>query len=131
MSRRPVVALAAVAMLAMPAIADAATAHQIVSNNGVTVTMHVSPDDEPIAAERADILVPKVKTRTGKFSWSTCKCELVIADSSGKSILDQQVTPHTVFTFPSSGAYSLTFSGRVLRGGAWAPFSVAFAIRAD
>ena len=32
--------------------AGAAWAHQTATNNGVTVTVHVAPDDEPVAARR-------------------------------------------------------------------------------
>ena len=123
---RAVLAAVAVALVC----AGGAYAHQIGTNNGVSVTVHVAPNDEPVAGEPAQILVPRIKTRTGRFSWVTCKCTLAVSDSSGKVLLSGPATPHTDFTFPEQAAYQIDFAGRVLRKGKWATFKVSFAIRA-
>ncbi len=122
------VVLAAVAVAL--ACAGTAYAHQTATNNGVSVTVHVAPNDEPVAGETAQILVPKVKTKTGKFAWTTCRCTLTVSDSSGKTLLTGPATPRTEFTFPEQAAYQIDFAGRVLRKGKWANFKVSFAIRA-
>ena len=78
--------------------------------------------------------MPRVKARNGRFSWLTCRCRLTIMDSSGTTLFQGAVKPRTDFTFPESGAYSLTFAGRVrnLQGKKiWRPFKVSFAIRAS
>ena len=48
-------------------------AHQIASNNGVSVQVHVNPNDEPIAGTPTTIWVVRVKNvkGTGTFSWAT------------------------------------------------------------
>jgi hypothetical protein len=112
------------------ATAGAALAHQTASNNGVSVTVHVAPDDEPIANEPASILVEKVKTRTGKFAWATCRCTLVVSDSAKNVLLKGPAKPRNDFVFPEAAAYSIGFSGRVKRNGVWRTFKVEFAIRA-
>ncbi len=127
--RRAVTAFA-VLTFALATISSA-DAHQIGSNNGVTVTVHVTPDDAPIVGEGSLILVPKVKTRTGTFAWATCKCQIEIANSSGSALLKGPARPSTTFTFPEAGAYSIAISGRVKRKAKWASFKVSFAIRAD
>jgi hypothetical protein len=121
------VALAVAALVG----ASGASAHQTASNNGVTVTMHVAPDDEPVATHEALVLVPKVKTRTGRFAWATCRCTLEISNSAREVLRRGAVTPRSVFTFPEPGAYRLTFAGRVKRKARWATFRVSFAIRAN
>lgn len=122
---------AVLAALALALIgAGGAYAHQIAVNNGVAVTLHVAPNDEPIAGQPALILVPKVKPRTGKFAWTTCRCTLKVSDSSGSVLLKGPATPRTEFTFPEPAAYQIDFAGRVLRKGKWASFKVSFAIRA-
>jgi hypothetical protein len=123
----------AVAALAVAALVGAggALAHQTATNNGVTVTMHVAPDDEPVATHDALVLVPKIKVRKGRFAWATCRCTLVISNSAREVLRRGAVTPRTLFTFPDPGAYRLTFSGRVKRKARWATFTVSFAIRAS
>ena len=110
--------------------AGVASAHQTLVNNGVAVTLHVTPNDEPVAGEVAQLLVPKVKTRTGKFSWATCRCTIKVSDSAKNVLLNAPATPRTEFTFPGPAAYKIEVAGRVLRKGKWAVFHVAFAIRA-
>ena len=123
------------ALLAAIAVAlictGVASAHQIAVNNGVEVTVHIAPNDEPVAGEPAAILFPKIKTRTGKFAWANCRCVLQVSDSAGKALLKAPATSRTEFTFPDPAAYQITLSGRVLRKGKWAAFKVAFAYRAD
>ncbi len=124
--RAALVACFAVALVG----ADTASAHQTLVNNGVAVTLHVTPNDEPVAGEVAQLLVPKVKTRTGKFSWATCRCTIKVSDSAKNVLLNAPARPRTEFTFPDPAAYKIEIAGRVLRKGKWATFKVAFAIRA-
>ena len=53
--------------------AGAGYAHDRETNNGVSVTVHIAPDDDPIATQPATIVVEKVETKA-KFTWATCKC---------------------------------------------------------
>jgi hypothetical protein len=57
----------AVALLALLG-AVPAWSHDIITNNGVTVTVHVDPNDEPVATQPATIVIESVKTRTGVFT---------------------------------------------------------------
>ena len=129
MTRRTIGVLLGFAV-ALPC-ASAAWAHQTATNNGVTVTTHVAPDDEPVVGEAALILVEKVKTRTGRFAWATCRCTLVVSDSAGQVLRRGRVRPAHQFTFPEPGAYRITVAGRVKRGAGWRWFKVSFAIRAS
>ena len=126
-----VIAITAVGL----ACAAAAQAHQIAVNNGVSVTVHVAPDDEPIVGQTAVILVPKVKPRIGKFAWATCRCTLKVSNANGDVLLSGKALPRTEFVFPEAGAYRIDFAGRVKRivkqRIRWVPFKVWFAIRAS
>ena len=109
----------------------AASAHDRETNNGVTVTVHVDPDDEPIATQPATIVVEKVETKAG-FAWATCRCTWRISDSTGAVLYQRPARVRTPFVFPASGAYQLTFAGRVkVTKTRWRAFKINFAFRAD
>jgi hypothetical protein len=121
------VALAAAAYLAVPALA-----HQSVTSNGATVTMHVEPNDEPEAGSPASIRVLKVAVSSrARFRFSTCGCRIKISDSSGHVLRDKAMQSRTKYTFPKAGAYKLTYSGSYTRSGKRKRFSASFAIRAS
>lgn len=112
--------------------AATAPGHQTESNKGVSVTMHVTPDDEPVSGQSSRIIVSKVKPSRGTFSFRNCACYLRISDSAGDVVLNRKVTKRTTrFTFPRATAYELVFTGRVKRGSRYKRFRVSFAIRAS
>jgi hypothetical protein len=111
--------------------AATAPGHQTESNKGVSVTMHVTPEDEPIAGRSSKVLVTKVRPNRGRFTWRSCKCYLRISDSTGKVVLNRRARRSQSFTFPRASAYEIVFSGRVKRGGSFKRFRVDFAIRAS
>jgi len=105
--------------------------HQTKSNKGVSVTMHVTPDDEPVSGASSRILVTKVRPNRGTFSWKSCKCYLRISDSTGNVVLNRKAAREMRFTFARTGAYELVFSGRVKRGKSYKRFRASFAVRAS
>ena len=82
---RRIFILALIGAASVMLVVAPAWAHQIASNNGVSVQVHVNPDDEPIAGTPTTIWVVRVKNVKGKgtFSWATCRCQLKVFDSSG------------------------------------------------
>lgn len=120
-------ALAALAL----ACAGTAAAHEPQTSNGVTVTLHVDPDDAPVAGQAATILIEDVRTRTGTFAWKTCACTLAVADATGAVVRKGPAGRATAIVFPQTGAYLVTFAGRVKRSGAWKAFKVTWALRAE
>ncbi len=127
--KRSCVVLAALAVGL--ACAGAAQAHQTASNKGVSVTVHVTPNDEPLVGQTALILVPRVKPgKLGKFSWATCRCTLKVSDSALTVLRRGPALPRNEFVFPEAAAYRIDFAGRVRRSGKWVWFKVWFAIRA-
>jgi len=111
--------------------AATAPGHQSEPSKGVSVTLHVSPGDEPVAGRVSTITVSKVRPRRGRFSWRSCKCYLRITDSSGRVVLNRRARRTQRFKFPRATAYEIVFSGRVKRGRSFKRFRVDFAIRAS
>ena len=106
--------------------------HQIASNNGVSIQVHVNPNDEPVAGIATTIWVVRVKALKATFAWTTCRCRLEVFDSGGTPVLNSAAkVPRTPVTFPEAKAYGINFSGRVKRNGVWRPFKVSYAIRAS
>ena len=128
---RRILNMAVIGAATLAVVVPTAWGHQIASNNGVSVQVHVNPNDEPIAGVPTTIWVVKVKTLKGTFAWATCRCRLKVFDSSGTVLLDGPAkTVRTAVTFPEAKAYGITFSGRVKRNGVWRGFKVSYAIRA-
>jgi hypothetical protein len=113
------------------ACAGGALAHQTATNNGVTVTVHVAPDDEPIVGVVSVIGVTRVTTRPGRFAWATCRCTVEVRYAEGQVLRRGRAGPRTEFTFPAAGAYEIRVAGRVKRGKVWRWFKVAFVVRAN
>ena len=110
--------------------AATAPGHQTESSKGVSVTVHVTPDDEPVVG-RVSTITARVKPSRGRFTWRSCKCYLRITDSSGRVVLNRRAKRTQRFTFPRATAYEIVFSGRVKRGGSYKRFRVDFAVRAS
>jgi hypothetical protein len=130
---RKTLILALIGAASVMLVVAPASAHQIASNNGVSVQVHVNPNDEPIAGTPTTIWVVRVKNVKGKgvFSWATCRCQLKVFDSSGTVVQSGAAkAAQTAITFPEAKAYGITFSGRIKRNGAWRTFKVSYAIRA-
>jgi hypothetical protein len=108
-----------------------APGHQTESNKGVSVTMHVTPDDEPVSGQSSRIIVSKVRPSKGSFSFKNCACYLRISDSTGNVVLNRKAKRTQTFTFPRATAYEIVFTGRVKRGSKYKRFRVKFAIRAS
>lgn len=126
--------VAAVAVAAAPALTAPALGHQTVSARGVAVTMHVLPDDEPVAGKPATIVVVKVRPpRGGRFTFGSCtSCRVKVSSASGQVLLNRRSGKRTPFVFPDPAAYEITYSGSYrAKNGRKRAFSAAFAIRAS
>jgi len=127
------VAVAAVAATAAPALTAPALGHQTVSDRGVTVTMHVLPDDEPVAGGPATIVIVKVKTpRGGRFTFGSCTtCRVKVSSADGQILMNRRTGKRTPFVFSDAAAYEITYSGAYrAKNGKTRRFSAGFAIRA-
>lgn len=131
MHHRGAAAAVAAATLAL-VCAGVASAHEPQTNNGVTVTLHVDPDDAPVAGQPSTVLFEEVRVGKGTtFMWKTCACTLTVANGAGTTLSKGPASRASRFTFPDPAAYQLTLAGRVKRGTAWKAFKVTWALRAE
>jgi hypothetical protein len=80
-----------------------ALAHQTVSSNGATVTLHVAPDDAPVAGVASTISIVNVKVpKHATFRLS--RARLRVIDATGTTLLDRRAAKRVSFTFPRSAA---------------------------
>jgi len=123
---------AAIAAIVASALSAPALGHQTVSHRGVAVTLHVLPDDEPVAGQPATIVAVRVKPPTGgRFAFARCACRVKVTTATGRVLLDRRTGKRTPFTFPDPAAYEITYSGSYRASNGKAKrFSAAFAIRA-
>lgn len=130
MNRSTPAALTALALTGALAFAGTAQAHQTASSNGAVVTIHVLPDDEPVARRPATVKVVAVKVpRKARFSFSSARIR--VTDSGGRTVASKARSRSARLTFPRAGAYQITVSGRYTRAGKRRSFSARFAIRAS
>ncbi|MEA2254963.1 MAG: hypothetical protein QOG35_1008 [Solirubrobacteraceae bacterium] len=125
---RPAALLAG--MLAALAFAAPASAHQTVSDHGATVTVHVAPDDAPVAGQAATINVVSIKVPK-RATFRYARARVKVTDASGAVLLDRVAAKRIAFTFPKPAAYQIVVSGSYERAGKTRRFSTTFAIRAD
>ncbi len=123
----------AVAATALLALSAPAIGHQTVSDHGVAVTLHVLPDDEPVAGKPATIVAVAVKPpKGGRFTFGSCRCTVKVTTATGRVLLRKRTGKRTKFTFPTPAAYEITFSGRYrAKNKKVKRFSAPFAIRAS
>jgi hypothetical protein len=128
--RPAVTAIAATAALTLSA---SATGHQTVSDHGVAVTLHVVPDDEPVAGRPATITAVAVKPpRGGRFRFGACACRVKVTTASGSVLLNRRAGKRTTFVFPNPAAYEIAYSGGYrAKNGRTKRFSAVFAVRAS
>jgi hypothetical protein len=126
-------AVATVAATAAPALTVPALGHQTVSDRGIAVTMHVLPDDEPVAGKPATIVIVKVAPpRSGRFTFGSCTtCRVKVSAANGQILLNRRTGKRTPFVFPDPAAYEITYSGGYrAKNRKTRRFSASFAIRA-
>ena len=125
-------ALAAMAALVTAVTyAASAPAHQTSSDGKVAVTMHVTPDDEPIAGASSPITIVRVRVPKGaKFTFGSCACTLLVQNSAGAIIFNGRVGKRSSVVFPEASAYRITYAGRYRKGSRTRKFRTTFSVRA-
>jgi hypothetical protein len=56
-------------------------AHTLKVENDVGVSLHISPDDDPIAGQEA-VFYPKITDKNNQFKISDCDCKVQISQNS-------------------------------------------------
>ncbi|MEL6602397.1 MAG: hypothetical protein AAFP20_04125 [Cyanobacteria bacterium J06614_10] len=114
-----------------------AIAHQVEVMEDVGATLHIEPDDTPLAGEES--LAWFALTRRGGevIPLSACDCQLTVSSESAAaepltpalSPVDAEGyedIPGAQFTFPEVGLYTLTLTGEPVEAGDFSPFTFEF-----
>ena len=108
-------------------------AHEIQSDKGISVLLHVEPNDDPVAGNEATFYFA-INDSANHFNAAFCHC--VVSVKAGKRIIFFHtnvyqhktsiygVTDH--FIFPSEGDYSVQLSGMPTNGHVFQPFAVSY-----
>lgn len=104
-------------------------AHVTTSDGSIRVTMHVSPDDDPVARQNSDIFFI-ISDDESKFSLYECEC-LVTISVKNKVYLSELLTSSSAsITFPSKGIYKIELAGKP-KNKSFSDFYVTFDLRID
>ncbi|MBP9814157.1 hypothetical protein KBC80_03090 [Candidatus Woesebacteria bacterium] len=93
-------------------------AHTLKIDRAIGVSVHINPDDAPIAGKESAILV-EITDSSGRFNAtnpSNCICTLTVK-SDGKSLVQLPVVSggsytQLRYTFPNAGKYSVVVDGK-------------------
>lgn len=115
-----------------------AFAHELDTVGTIGMTMHVDPNDAPLAQNLA-VIVFLAKDAKTKFDFSACTCGVTISQNnkiiSNHAIVAKDiVTPneaHVSATFPKAGAYQITFSGKPKSGDMFEAFHFNYPVTAS
>ena len=97
-------------------------AHEVKTSNDVGGTIHIDPNDRPIAGQKSRVWIALTKRGGEIIPYEKCDCRLEVRSLTNKSIkfavpkaasiLDRYLgLPSIEVTFPEAGRYELRLSG--------------------
>jgi hypothetical protein len=116
-----------------------ASAHVTQTDGSISVTMHIEPDDDPIANQPAKFFFEFQDTKS-KFNTADCNCNVIIFQNDKKlaslplfknTDTSDFVTPQFLYTFPGKAVYDIKLSGSSKVSGGFQSFALDFAVRVD
>ena len=115
----------------------AAIAHEVKTSQEVGGTIHIEPNDRPIAGKKSTIWVALTKRGGEIIPYAKCNCRMEVRSLSDRSIKFTVANPLAIIerylglpslevTFPQVGRYELKLSGSPRDGEDFAPFELTF-----
>lgn len=119
-----------------------AEAHQVKTDNGVTVLFHVDPSDEPYSGTTTRMYLA-FSSKTGQFDADACDCIISIVpydllpDISSKGTrIDVTTHPEKMmggysfsYIFPRHDVYAVMLEGAPREGASFTPFRIVYDLR--
>ena len=115
----------------------AAIAHEVRTSQEVGGTIHIEPNDRPIAGKKSTIWVALTKRGGEIIPYGTCNCRMEVRSLSDRNIrftvrnslaiIERYLgLPSLEVTFPQVGRYELKLSGSAKNGQDFPPFELTF-----
>jgi len=112
-------------------------AHEVRTSNEVGGTIHIEPNDRPIAGQKTRVWIALTKRGGEIIPYKKCNCSLEVRSLTNKnikftvsksgSILDRYLgLPSIEVIFPQVGRYELQLSGSAREGEDFQPFELTF-----
>ncbi len=127
---RSIFLMAAVALVSVVWPAAPVSAHVLQVDGEIGVTVHIDPDDDPVANQQLGINLT-IQDKSNRFAQvADCTCTLTVR--SGEQTLQTIPLNFTgskalvSYTFPQNGTYNLTVKGDPKTANAFQPFAVNF-----
>ena len=118
-------------------LTPAAFAHTVATDNSISATVHVSPNDSPVPGEVSTMLF-EFKDPKKEFSVAACDCAVTILRDEkdiytgklGQNVSDvSAVHAEFSYTFPETGDYEVRVAGLPQDGARFEPFELEFPVR--
>jgi hypothetical protein len=112
-------------------------AHEVRTSQEVGGTMHIEPNDRPIAGKKSTIWIALTKRGGEIIPYGKCNCRLEVRSLSDRNIQFTVANPLAIIerylglpsmevTFPQVGRYELKLSGSARDGEDFSPFELTF-----
>lgn len=119
---------------------SSAEAHVLKTDGSIIATLHIDPNDEPLANGTSTIDLTFVD-REGKLDITKCDCSIRVEDS-GKEIASETVQNNSKisvahdgfsmpFIFPTKGVYTIDISGKPEDPDGFQQFTFSYDVRVD
>ena len=115
----------------------AAIAHEVRTSQEVGGTIHIEPNDRPVAGKKSTIWVALTKRGGEIIPYAKCNCRMEVRSLSDRNIrftvrnslaiIERYLgLPSLEVTFPQVGRYELKLSGSAKNGQDFPPFELTF-----
>jgi hypothetical protein len=114
----------------------AASAHIVKDDGTIEGLLHISPNDDPVAAQ-ASTLGFSITDASGRFAATACDCRIAVK-VDGKQKLGRTVAPSEVlsdgavlvnYTFPYQGVYTIVLEGKPKQADGFSAFKLTYDVR--
>ena len=115
-------------------------AHFPVTDGDMTVTLHVDPNDDPVAGKQSHLFF-LFDDATKKFDLADCNCSVSITELGGKTstqkLIQSKASKLSIwgtsisYVFPERNVYHIVLTGNPIKQNAFKPFTVIWYFRVD
>lgn len=115
--------------------AGTAEAHFLAVDGSIGVTLHIDPNDAPIAGQ-ASAFYLDIADLAGRFALDQCDCRVTVFEG-GRQLFSQTVGGRSssqadfTFTFPQPDVYRVELKGMPDSAGRFQKFNIGWDIRVD